>query len=392
MTLEFIIQLKNIFMKKTNRPKIAIIARTAGLEYDDRIRKECITLSKKADLKIFVNFTDNRKEEGVTSYGISYESFRLRTRDKLPSSKFLFIKSIEFYLQVTKQLKEYDYVWSHEIYTYIFPLFGSGKRKYIWDQHEIPARFLKPILKPLFRFIESKCIYMIHANEYRKDYLIQQNLINSPEKHKVIRNYPDDKFSGVSDTLDKKAYKLFLEWLQEDEYVYLQGLSTNRRYPLNTVEAILQETNLKIVIIGGMDETAKKCLTEEYGNQLNDRVYFRGMVDQLDIPMYIKGARFSIVLYDIFTPNNKFCEPNRMYQAIVLGVPVIVGCNEPMKDIVEKHQFGIALDHDGKNLNDLKKQIKKLDNKIDHFKKNIELNKSNIMWSNQELELLQLIK
>ena len=378
-------------MKNNNRPKIAIIARTSGLEYDDRIRKECITLSRKADLKIFINFTDNRKEKGVTSYGISYESFKLKTRDRLPSSKFLFVKSLEYYLQVKNQLNEYDYIWSHEIYTYIFPLLGSAKRKYVWDQHEIPARFLKPILKQIFRFIESKCIYMIHANEYRKEYLIQQNLIKSSEKHKVIKNYPDDKFLDVCNSSDKKKYKLFLKWLQEDEYVYLQGLSTNRRYPLNTIEAILQETNLKIVVIGGIDETAKKSLTEKYGDQLNNRIYFRGMVDQLDIPMYIKGSRFSIVLYDIITPNNKFCEPNRMYQAIVLGVPVIVGCNEPMKDIVEKYQFGIALNHDGKDLDDLKNQIKRLEYKIEHFKKNIQSKKYKIMWKNQEFELLQLI-
>ena len=40
--------------KNNNRPKIAIIARTSGLEYDDRIRKECIALYKNMSLKTFI--------------------------------------------------------------------------------------------------------------------------------------------------------------------------------------------------------------------------------------------------------------------------------------------------------------------------------------------------
>ena len=49
--------------------RIAVIARTVGLEFDDRIRKQCIALQKIAELFIYVNFADNRKECGVTSYG-----------------------------------------------------------------------------------------------------------------------------------------------------------------------------------------------------------------------------------------------------------------------------------------------------------------------------------
>ena len=72
---------------------IAVIAKTKGLEFDDRIRKECIALSKKYHVTIFVVFDDNRQEEGITSYGIKYKSFRIKTRDILPQSKFLLIKT-----------------------------------------------------------------------------------------------------------------------------------------------------------------------------------------------------------------------------------------------------------------------------------------------------------
>ena len=44
------------------KPNIAIVLRTVGLEYDDRVRKECIALSKIAKLKIFVTFENNAEE------------------------------------------------------------------------------------------------------------------------------------------------------------------------------------------------------------------------------------------------------------------------------------------------------------------------------------------
>ena len=43
--------MNNKTINKKDKFKIAVVCRTIGLEYDDRIRKECITLSKKADIK-----------------------------------------------------------------------------------------------------------------------------------------------------------------------------------------------------------------------------------------------------------------------------------------------------------------------------------------------------
>jgi glycosyltransferase involved in cell wall biosynthesis len=116
-----------------------------------------------------------------------------------------------------------------------------------------------------------------------------------------------------------------------------------------------------------------------------------GMVEQLQIPSLIAPALFSIILYDISTPNNRFCEPNRMYQAIAMGVPVIVGCNEPMKDIVERYKFGISLKSDGRDVTEIETAIIKILKQREHFKVNILENYRNILWEQQETLLLNPI-
>ena len=54
--------------------KIAIIIKTNSLEFDDRIRKVSLTLSKDADVKIFALLNDNVEKEDVTSYYICYNT------------------------------------------------------------------------------------------------------------------------------------------------------------------------------------------------------------------------------------------------------------------------------------------------------------------------------
>jgi len=148
--------------KIENKKKIAVVCRTVGLEYDDRIRKECISLSKIAQVKIFVTFENNIEEEGVTSYGIPYKSFALTSRKKFTSGHFLLFKAFEFYIKARKPLKKYDLIWAHEEYTFMFALFIK-KNKLIWDLHEIPKYFRKIYMKPVFQFIEKRSKHIIHA-------------------------------------------------------------------------------------------------------------------------------------------------------------------------------------------------------------------------------------
>lgn len=368
-------------MKKV---KIAFVARTVGLEYDDRIRKESLSLTNQgAEVFIYVNFTNNRAEQGVTSYGIPYKSFKLKSRDLLPSSKFLLIKSIDFYFNVRKYLASYDVVWAHEEYTYLFPLLIK-RNKCIWDLHEIPFRFERPIMKLIFHYIENRSKKLIHANKYRIQYLKSIDVVKHPKKHGYLNNYPDDMFLA-SDSLDSEHSK-FTNWLAESNYVYLQGLSVERRYPINTIEAIMKTEGLKAIVVGAIDSDALAYLEKKYSTEVRKKIYFRGMVEQLYISPYIKNALFSIVLYDVNTPNNRYCEPNRLYQSIIMNIPVIVGCNEPMKKLVDSNKFGISLKSDGRNLDEIRVSIEKLLKNREAYLCNIEKNKHNLLWNDNNIK------
>ncbi|NQT27632.1 glycosyltransferase [candidate division KSB1 bacterium] len=365
------------------KPKIAVIVRSLGLEYDDRVRKECITLAKVADVTLFVSFENNYEEEGETSYGIPYKSFHLKTREKLKSGKFLFIKALEFYFRVRNHIKDFDLIWAHEEYSFLFPLV-SKENTCIWDLHEIPLWFEKPLISWLFNIIEKRSKIIIHANQHRINYLMKNKIVKYKHKHAFIRNYPDKTF------LESKSipenYNYFINWLNNEHYVYLQGLFIPGRYPYNIISALLETTSLKIVIVGKIDSNELRLLKNKYGQLMAPRVFFAGMINQLDIPQYLKNAMFSIVLYDYSIPNNRYCEANRFYQAINFGIPVIVGSNESMADFIKAYKFGIALEKDGRDIEEISHAITRMLDNYNYYSNNAEYCKNKLLWSDDTIK------
>ena len=338
--------------------KIAFIVKTAGLEFDDRVRKEALSLKAIGyDIKIFVQLNSNIKASGTTSYGIEYESIKLKTRSYLPSSNFLFIKAFEFFLLLKAKLKQFEYVWCHEEYTFIFPLFLK-KNKVVWDLHELPKRFSSLFMSHVYKMIERRCVGVIHANTYRLEYLKSLGLIKRPEKNFIINNYPDNIF--LSSTVEVEVNTQFNKWIKNSNYIYLQGLSTEKRLPYNTLKAVLI-SGCKAVVVGNIEKGLIEQLKKEFSEtQINEHIFFTGMIEQMAIRSLLKRALFTIVLYDKSTPNNQYCEANRLYQSILSYVPVIVGANPPMAEVVTNYDCGIVLPDYGENLVPLLSAISKM--------------------------------
>lgn len=370
--------------------KIAFVLSTGNLENDDRVRKEICSIQNahNFEIKIFVKVNENLDKEGITSYGTPYKQLYLKTRDLFPSGRFLIFKVFEMYSKIRKELKKFDLLWCADDGMFIFPLLIKNK-SIIWDLHEIPQLFLKnKLTKKLFHFLEQKCRFIIHANQFRLNYLIDKKLVLEPDKHYIIRNYPDQKF--IKSTSLSHSYQEIKQWLNHSKYVYLQGISDSSRYPYNSIASILQSTDLKIVITANsIENKEKEKLISEFGDIFNERVYFTGMLDQLYTPSIIKDAMFSLVFYKMDTPNNRFCEANRFYQTLAFGVPIICGCNEPMKEIIDKYHCGIALKSDGSDLAEIETAIKNLLDNYDYYSVNAKNVKDLFVWDDKKvLDLL----
>lgn len=364
--------------------KIAYIMLTNGLEYDDRIRKEMFSMREllgDVEFKIFGFHGDNHAEKGVLSYGVPYELVSLKRRGGNKGVISELRKEYDFYSQIKPKVKDYDLLWVCDDQPFFFPLFSN--KPVIWDLHEIPASITGSKLKNLlFHRMERRCKWLIHANQERVDYLTNAGILRIPEKNLILRNFPDQHWLSAGDIMTE-SHEKFNSWCGDKEYIYVQGLNANTRFAWETLSSIMEAHAIKCVVIGNVPFDVKKKIIETYSDA-DKFIYYTGQVIQSETAYYMKHCKFSVVFYDIKTPNNRYCEPNRMFQCIGMGKPVLVGCNEPMKSIIEKYGNGIALKTEGSNVNDITEGICRMLHDYDTYRQKSENVKGEFCWEVQK--------
>lgn len=365
--------------------KVAIIRKTGSLENDDRIRKEFGSLTElfpNVHFKVFMMKTDNSEEESVTSYGLPYKAVHLKKREKYPGGSHLLSKSWEFYRRIKNDIKDYDYVWNSGDEPTPTLLFVRRK-KLIWDLRELPMFLLGSSYKKiLLKYIFNRCCLLLHANQYRIDYLKQQGLIKDQSKHVPVRNFPE--FGAVDSEYDARYYEV-KEWIGGRRCVYLQGLSNNSRAAVESISAVLNTPGLCAIVLGGFYNEALPVLYKDYGEDVvKERICFAGNFKVLKVPQYMRLCQMSLVFYKNTSPNNYYCEANRLYQAIDEGLPVVVGSNPSMKKVVDDFGVGISVDTDGSDTNKITKGVAELLENYDTYKKNTEKLTNEIKWDSQK--------
>ena len=370
---------------------VLMIIKTSGLEYDDRLRKEALTIKNlKLNTSILVLGYNNQKNKGVANYGVRFESIRLISRKLFPRKSALAIKLFEMYVKFLLGIlkKRPRVVWAHNCelagliwFLWIFKKIGIIERV-VWDQHELmPPRFLKDkFFKIWFKLLIECCDAIVTANKDRKEYTLSSLSIEDNSKYVVVENYCDNK------SIDSPPGKLppyLSRWLEGKEYFVVLGGASQERYFKNAFESVLRLKEYKLITVGpdpcGMEER----LVKMYGDKVSDICYMTGFVSQNEIVNYLDNALASIILYSSDSINSFYCAPNRLYQSIARGIPVIVGNNPPMKEAVERLNCGVVLAGDGREMAHLDNGLHKLLNNLAEYKQKAALCKREFVWESQ---------
>lgn len=376
---------------KNNQRKIALVIKTDGLEYDDRVRKEILTVQKlfqNISFKIFAMLPENKETEGVTGYGVPYKTVYVPARDKYPSAKKAMLKGYQFYKVLKDDLKDFDAIWAANVDSSFIPMLAKSNR-ILWDLHELPGNFLGGALKGIvLKYIFRRCKVVVHANPQRASYLKELGLLKDPDKHYALRNYPnfDDEEKDTDTTFES-----FMEWKKDRNCVYLQGLANDSRASYESIKAVLNFPELCCVVVGGFDTKAKERLDSEFGENLKERVNFIGKIAQLRIPHYVKQCYMSLIFYKNVRPNNYYCEANRFYQSVIMGLPVVVGSNPSMKELVDEYGFGVAIDNDGSDITKISDGIKDVVRNYQSYRENNLKYRDRLLWDNQEGKIKEIV-
>ena len=200
---------------------------------------------------------------------------------------------------------------------------------YYVEGHILPSRLLNSIIE----FFEIRVINSANATIICTEKRIEQIRKASPRKLYVIHNTPDTvQQSDFSFALKGDTGKIKL--------VYV-GVLSRMRLLKETVEAVSKMDDVEMHIGGfGEYEDWMQKAAEQYSN-----VFFYGKLQYSQTLALEKQCDIMMAVYDPSIRNHKYAAPNKFYESIMLGKPIIMAFDTGYDDVITKNNIGVLTEY-----------------------------------------------
>lgn len=264
----------------------------------------------------------------------------------------------------------------------------------VYDSHEyftgVPELLNRPKVQRIWKKIESYCLpkvdYAITVNEsiarlFKEEYNKDFN---------VIRNVPliTKPFLGERENLRRELGLPIAK-----NILILQGAGINiDRGAEELVEAMQYIPDYLLLIVGGGDVIAdlKKIVNEK---NLKDCVLFVPKQPVGILRKYTAASNLGITLDKANNINYKLSLPNKLFDYIHAGIPVLSSDLPELKNIIVGYNIGkICSDHDPKNISRLIDEMLSSDDQIKKWEANTTIAAKELNWDKEKERLLSIFK
>jgi glycosyltransferase involved in cell wall biosynthesis len=318
-----------------------------------RASKEIQTLNKEGHEICLIYMPPAYAYEDMLNPNVSqYLRIRLLSRGLPKSTLFFAVKYFEFFIQTFICLirQRADVVLCHDLLP-LLPCFLYSKllfKKLVYDSHEIHRETLVP-LKPRKFWDVAETHIINHSNitfitdHHRLNYMIDRAGVNV-DKITTLYNYP---YLGELRSAGKKLSEISYS---RHKVVYT-GIIMPGRYIDEVVRSIpYWEPEADFYLIGdGGSEYINELKEIASGLGILERIHFIGAVKWDELVDFIDESAVAFAFYKDNCLNNYFCSPNKLYEALSSGTPVIGTKNPMIVEVLDKLDFGVCLDFKGIN-------------------------------------------
>ncbi len=265
---------------------------------------------------------------------------------------------------------------SHEYYTELPELVNRYMVRKIWLALE---KWILPKIKYSYTVCESI------ANIYRNKYGIDM---------KVIRNIPTTTTKTSSEKIIPEAVtehcKKWSIEISEYKIIIYQGTVNIGRGLDYMVEAMKHLDN-KLFIVVGDGDILPNLVAMTKDNNLSAKILFVGKVPFEDLFQYTKISDLGVSLEENIGLNYYYALPNKLFDYIRAGIPVLASPLPEIKRVVNKYQIGRCIEkHDGRHIADRIDEIFANTKELEDYKINLQTAASELTWENEKLVLLSL--
>lgn len=196
---------------------------------------------------------------------------------------------------------------------------------------EVFDRYAMTFISPKFKMLYSAINLIEELFSEKSDYLITvgEKLLKTfrrrPKHYAIIMNCPEDYSSYKSKSEDKDDTLTI---------VYTGGIKSGRALE-NITAAIKDLIDVELDIAGPIIDKELLDRILEIPN-----VKYRGVLQPHDSIILEASADIIIGLYDLEIPENKFAMPNKLFEAMMIGIPIITNV---ASEVIEEIDCGIVL-------------------------------------------------
>lgn len=223
------------------------------------------------------------------------------------------------------------------------------------------------------RLIDNSDVTVI-CTEKRVEQIIDAN----PKKLFVIHNTPDIEFARVEVSKFSCSDRCRI--------VYV-GVLDEGRFLKEIISFVELHSEYELHIGGfGPMESFIKSKAED-----NKRITFYGKIPYEKTLSLELGCDIMFAIYDPNIPNHKYSAPNKFYEALMLGKPIIMARNTGFDEVIEENDIGIVIDYSIEGLNEGLERVLKRKNEwnsmADRGKK---LYKDKYSWKKMEENIVKM--
>ncbi len=287
---------------------------------DERLKKIRKKLPNNEKVQLFVNKT--------------YMFLAKRFLEVSPFEQFMISKALEF---------DADVYHVHDLPCLKAGYYASKMRNVplIYDAHELyyAQDILPTRLQKLYFSLEKKYIrypdVVITVNPFIARLMAERYEINEPQ---VILNCTEVP-SNFNPQIAKSKLKEKGKIPNDYKVVLYQGwISPERNLEtlIKSVKYFPENTCLAIIGYGDYEVTLRQIAEQE---GLAEKIFFLGKIPSEEILNYSAGADIGIIPYQPIDDNHLYCSPNKLFEYILAGVPIIAN-QLPFFDLIN-NQYGI---------------------------------------------------
>ncbi|MDG1347739.1 MAG: glycosyltransferase [Crocinitomicaceae bacterium] len=366
--------------------KKAYVLVSNDLYTDQRVHKVCEFLHENGmDVTLLGRKLPNSKELEPRNY--STKRFGLWFK-KGP----LFYANLNLKLYTFLFFKKCDLIVANDLDTLMAGYLSAKRKKnceLVYDSHEfytgVPELVNRPSVQRIWERIEGWIFPKLN-----KIYTVNQSIADIYEKKYgeklfVVRNV-SPRITDL-DIVSKETYEI----PSDKKMLILQGAGINvDRGAEELVEAMIEIDEAVLVIVGDGD-VVPQLKTFVEANNLDQKVFFLGKKPYLEMLAISALADIGFSLDKSTNINYENSLPNKIFDYIQAGTPIIASNIKEVRNVVETHEIGLIIEEVSASIltENIKKMLKNEEKRV-FFTENCKKTAQSLNWENEKAVLKKI--